>query len=113
LRSVFDEVYAAALGKTPTEGNEITEERAREILHDLMRLYRSIERSIYHWRRIGLLNNSLISGPLLKLRAHGEPVLDLADCVETSLDTDEVNALFARASKERERGELYDLEQVR
>jgi hypothetical protein len=40
-------------------------------------------------------------------------MLDLADWFETSLHTEEVNAIFARASEEREHGDIYDLEQVR
>ena len=113
LGSMFDEVYGVTEGKINVEvKEEITEAKAREFLHDLMRLYRAIENSYERMRRAGLLNNSLISGQLLKLRAHGDAILDLADFVETSFNTEEVNALFARASEEREHGELYDLEQV-
>jgi hypothetical protein len=115
LQSLFDKIYAVAEGKVKIEPSEepVTEERARQMVSDMMRMYRSLEGAYETLRRAGLRNNSLTAGQVLRLRDHCERMLDLADWFETSLDTEEVNALFARASEERARGDIYDLEQVR
>lgn len=115
LQSLFDKVDAVVEGKVKIEpGNEpVTEERAREMVSDMMRMYRSLEGVYETLRRAGLHNNSLTARQVLRLREHCEKMLDLADWFETSLHTEEVNALFARASEEREHGDIYDLEQVR
>lgn len=115
LQSLFDKVYAVIEGKVKIEPRDahVTEERAREMVSDMMRMYRSLEGLYETLSRAGLRNNSLTARQVLRLREHCEKMLDLADWFETSLHSEEVNALFARASEEREHGDIYDLEQVR
>ena len=115
LQTLFDKIHAVAEGTSvpPQSAEPLTEERMREMASDLMRMYRSMERLYAGLQRVGLLNNSLTAGQLLKFRAHADAVLDFADWIETNLNTEEVSAIFDRASGERERGELYDLEQVK
>ena len=115
LQSLFDKVNAVVEGKVKIEpkNEPVTEERAREMVSDMMRMYRSLEGLYETLCRAGLRNNSLTARQVLRLREHCEKMLDLADWFETSLHTEEVNALFARASEEREHGDIYDLEQVR
>jgi hypothetical protein len=115
LKAIFDKIYAVAEGKIKAEptNEPVTEERAREMASDMMRMYRSLENLYESLRRAGLRNNSLTSGQLLRLREHCDTMLDLADWIDTAIATEEVNAIFARASQEREHGDIYDLEQVR
>jgi hypothetical protein len=113
LQRLFDKINLAAEGKISPQADAppVTEKRAREMIGDLVRMYRSLDILYQGLRRAGLLNNSLTSSQLLKLRVHSEAVLDLVDWIETSLETEEVNAIFDRASAEREHG-LFDLEQA-
>jgi hypothetical protein len=115
LQSLFDKVDAVVEGKVKIELSDepVTEERAREMVSDMTRMYRSLEGLYETLRREGLRNNSLTERQVHRLREHCEKMLDLADWFETSLHTEEVNAIFARASEEREHGDIYDLEQVR
>jgi hypothetical protein len=114
LQLIFDKIHAVSEGKVRAEkpAEPISEERAREGIRELIRLYRKVEYLYASLRTAGLTNNSITSGQLLKLRSHGETILDLADWLETHFNTEEVNGIFARASDERTRGEIYDLEQV-
>lgn len=115
LQAFFEKVYGLAEGRVPVEASDepITEERARGMVGDMMRIYRSLEGVYVSLRRAGLANNSFTAGQVLRLKEHCEAMLDLADWFDTGLNTQEVNAIFARASKEREHGDIYDLEQVR
>lgn len=115
LQAIFEKIHGVAEGKIKLEpsAEPVTEERAREMVSDMMRMYHSIERAYEGMRRAGLLNNSLTSGQVLRFRQFGEAILDMADWIETSMHSEEVNALFERASAERERGEIYNLNQVK
>ena len=69
--------------------------------------------SIYECsRRAGLTNNSVASMPLRKMRAHSEELLSLVDWLELVAQKDEVQAIFARSNREKEMGDLFDIEQV-
>lgn len=114
LDSLFKEIHDVIEGKTPADPKAapVTEQRANEMAGDLTRLHHSLEYIYEQMRRAGLTNNSRISGQLEKLRSHAESFLDIADWIEASLQTEEVSAIFERASQERERGEVHDLNQV-
>jgi hypothetical protein len=113
LQAIFDDIHAVAEGKKAAQPSEpVTREKALDAVGEFIRVYRVTENLYVQMRRVGLTNNSLTAGQLLKLRAHGETILDLADWLDTSLHTEEVNAVFARSSEERDHGAIYDLEQV-
>ncbi len=114
LDSLFKDIHDVIEGKVPADPNAepVTEQRAHEIVTDLTRLHNSLEYIYEQMRRARLMNNSRTSGQLEKLRLHAESFLDIADWIEASLQTEEVSAIFERASQERERGEVYDLKQV-
>ena|SRR5579862_6244345 len=114
MQELFNKIHGAMEGTTPPpqDAKPVTEERAKEMLHDLVRMYRSMEGLYADLRHAGLANSSISAGQLSRFHDHSEAVLDLVDWLETSLNTAEVNEIFARASEEREHGAIYDLEQV-
>jgi hypothetical protein len=114
LGSMFERVDGVIEGRIPCDpaAEPVTEQRAHEMANDLTRLHYSIEYLYEQLRRAGLTNNSVTAALLGRLRKHGEPILDLADWIEASIDTKEASAIFERAAHEREHGELFSLEQV-
>jgi hypothetical protein len=115
LQAIFSKIHAAAEGKIKPSaaGESVTQERAQEISRDMIRMYQSIDRAYESMRAAGFLNNSLTSAQVQRFKHFGEEILDLADWIETSLHSEEVNALFERGSAERERGEMHNLDQVK
>lgn len=114
LQSLFDQVHAAMEGKIPVDPNAepVTEKRLREVGENLMHLYRTIDYVYECARRAGLLNNSLSSAPLRKMQQHSEGILNLVDYVELLIQKDEVQAIFDRSYREKENGDLFNIEQV-
>jgi len=63
-------------------------------------------------RRAGLANNSLTAGSLLKFQGYSEPLKDLVDWLDALAKREQLDAIFERAKRERERGEVVDLAQI-
>ncbi|MFY9802149.1 MAG: hypothetical protein WA211_03460 [Candidatus Acidiferrales bacterium] len=114
LQSLFDKVHGAMEGKVPVRPNDepVTEGRLRDTTENLMHMYRTIDYVFEASRRAGLLNNSLSSSALQKMQTHSEELLSLVDWLELAMQKDEVQAIFARAHREKQSGELFDIEQV-
>lgn len=114
LRSVFQKVDAAMEGTVkPLPDAEIpTPQRLLDTADKLMKVSRDIEYVYESLRRAGLTNNSLTAGSLAVLHAYRDRVEDLADWFDLTAQSDAVRAIFERATAERERGEIVDLEPV-
>jgi hypothetical protein len=109
LSNVYDEVE----GKRPASDAEpVTPQRIQEAGDNLARLARMLEYLYEQSKRAGLTNNSLTAGSLNGIQKRVDEVKDLADWFDTAAHPEEVDAIFARAKQERERGELFDLPQV-
>jgi hypothetical protein len=87
-------------------------EKVREGIITLRRLHRTIHTIIKASKHIGLTNNSLTAGPLRNIEHWGEEIIELADLAELTQSEDVMQSIYDRAAHEKERGELYDLNQV-
>lgn len=114
LKSLFVKADAAMDGKLAPElmGEVPTPQRLLDASDKLMKASRDIAYLYELLRRVGLTNNSLTAGNLKRVWAYRERIEDLADWFELTAQSDEVNAIFDRASREKERGEIFDLERV-
>jgi len=114
LKSLFEKVDGAMTGKLKPEPNaEVpTPQKLLDMSDKLMKLSRDIDYVYESLKRVGLTNNSLTAGNLAKFRAYREKIEDLADWFELSARSDDVKAIFERASAERARGEIFDLERI-
>jgi len=91
---------------------KVDPEKVREGIITLRRLHRTIHTIIEASKHIGLTNNSLTAGPLRNIEYWGEEVIELADLAELTQSEDVIQSIYDRAAQEKERGELYDLDQV-
>jgi hypothetical protein len=114
LKSLFATVGLAMSGELKlAPGAEVpTPQRLRDSSDKLMKLSRDLEYIYQLLRRVGLTNNSLVGGNLAKLRGYESSIEDLADWFDLMAQSDEVKIIFERASRERDRGEIFDLEHV-
>ncbi len=115
FKTLFEKTDAAMNDTTPKpvpDAEIPTPQKLLDTADNLMKLSRSIDYVYESLRRVGLTNNSLTAGSLSKFRGYRQPIEDLADWFEVMAQSDEVKAIFDRASAERERGELFDLERI-
>lgn len=114
LHSLFDTANAAMEGKIPPDPNAepLTPQKIHKIASEVEQLARVIDYVYESLRRVGLTNNSLTAGQLRVFRGYQEPLLDLADWIELAAQSEQVEAIFNRATEERERGEMADLQRV-
>lgn len=112
LDGLFQRVQLVSEGKIVVMPNPdaLRPESLQETSRNLVSLYRRLESTYEALRRAGLLNNSLTAGQLLKLHNNAEGVLDFVDWFDTLAKEDEVRALLARGSREREQGAVHDLD---
>ena len=59
-----------------------------------------------------MTNNSLLASPLRRVNQLAEEFADIADWLETALQSEEIDSVFLRAAQEREHGDIYNLDQV-
>jgi hypothetical protein len=90
----------------------VTPENITKAVDALMKLGTTFNGVYEQASRKRLLNNSIIAGPVVALRAHAERFFELAEWCEMFRNTDEIERVFASANEERQRGEVYDLSQV-
>ena len=114
IGSMFDTVNAAMEGRLKPDPNaEVpTPQRLIDTSDKLMKLSRDIEYLHELLRRVGLTNNSLTAGNLKNITCYREKIEDLADWFDAIAHSKEIESIFERASRERERGEIFDLERV-
>lgn len=99
------------MNKPPTE--PVTPERIRKAAESLRTLHASLDRIYKASKRAGLTNNSLTARSLRNIGEWNEQVLELGELLDlTTEHQDVLNSIFERASKEKERGEVYDLSQA-
>ncbi len=98
--------------KSELDAEVPTPQRLLDTSDKLMKMSRDLGYIYELLRRVGLTNNSLTAGNLVKMCSYRGRIEDLADWFETASQSDEINAIFARAAGERQRGEIFDLESV-
>jgi len=115
IRDLLERVYGIMEGKIQVEpaSEPVTPQQIEGMVDNLDMIARMIDTTHESMRRVGLTNNSLTAGSLASLVQRREGILDLADWFDASLKTEEAAAVFARANRERELGQVVDLNQVR
>jgi hypothetical protein len=109
IKSLLDLVDDSVTGKRQLVERETTPEEIQRIADNLDYLIRTIDYLYESMRRAGLTNNSLVAGQLATLHSTVEPLKDIADWADLMAKPKELDAILARARKEKERGEVYDL----
>jgi hypothetical protein len=115
VRDLLEKVYGIMEGRIQVERapDPVTPQQVEGIIDTLDMIARTIDSTHESMRRVGLTNNSLTAASLASLVQRREEILDLADWFDASLRTEEATAVFSRASKERELGQVVDINQVR
>ncbi|MGD1101783.1 MAG: hypothetical protein ABSA59_06915 [Terriglobia bacterium] len=111
LNELFKELYARLEGRIRDDGS-ITPEQVQDAIHSLLKLHGLLEILFEVGRRSRLTNNSLTAGLLNSIHVYSEEMLELAQVVELARDKNHLNAIYERASKEREHGDVFDVSQV-
>jgi hypothetical protein len=111
LRRLFDEHVYKTLESPRVE--TVDPEKVREGIITLRRLHRTLGTIIKASKHIGLTNNSLTAGSLRNIGHWGEEISELADLAELAQNENAIQSIYDRAAQEKERGELYDLSQVK
>jgi len=113
LQSLFDKLEAIFNGEAPpTTAERPTPQRLRDAADELSRTSRTIATLHETLRRVGLTNNSLTAGALVKFHSYIEQLEDVADLMELAAEESKLPGIFERAARERDRGEIFDLEKV-
>jgi hypothetical protein len=114
LKALFDQVDAVMDGTAMplAEAEMPSPQRLFDTADTLMKLSRDIDYIYELLRCVGLTNNSLMAGSLAAFHQYRGRLEDLADWLELAAQSDDVRTIFERASAERERGEIVDLERV-
>lgn len=111
LARLFREgIYKAIETPSPSA---INADQVREGLATLRRLHRLIDTIIKASKHIGLSNNSLTAGSLRNIEHWGEEIIELVEVIELSQNEEVLSSIYRRAEQEKERGELYDISQVK
>lgn len=114
IEKFLEDVYMIIEGrkKAPPSEEELTPERARLSIHALIELSITMSNIFDQAKRKRLTNNSLLAGPLYRMHAHADELLDIADWLDTIISQENVEPLFARAEQEKARGEVHRLDQA-
>jgi hypothetical protein len=111
LANFFREGIYKALESPQTE--KVDPDRVREAIVTLRRLYLTLDAIVKASKHIGLTNNSLTASSLRNIQHWGEEIMELVELVELSQNEELLSSIYARAAQEKERGELYDISQVK
>jgi hypothetical protein len=95
-----------------TADEPVTPERIQKSIDSFMEIGKSFSRIYEEAQRKRLLNNSLIAGPIIALRANSDRFFEMAEWFDLLLNTERVEEIFADANAQRSKGEVYDLSQV-
>jgi hypothetical protein len=114
LDALFERVHAVLEGRVPLDPNAepVTPERLRSVADTAIQLHQTLDYIFEAGKRAGLLNNSVIAGALRRLGSFRAELLDLADWFESVSEPERTEELFERSRQERERGEVFDIDQV-
>ena len=114
MRSLLNTAHATLEGRLPLDpsAEPVTEQKLRTTIENLQHLSRTLQYVYESAKDAGLLNHSLTASALKTLATYHGPILDLVDWLELASQEDEVKAIFDRAARERDRGELFDLAQA-
>ena len=113
FQEVEDIIAGTSTAKSGTTPDEpVTPERIQKSIESFMEIGKSFSRIYEEAQRKRLLNNSLIAGPIVALRANSDRFFEMAEWFDLLLNADHVNEIFANANAQRSRGEVYDLSQV-
>ena len=111
----FQEVEDIIAGiSTPksTANEPVTPEQIQKSIESFIEIGKSFSRIYEEAQRKRLLNNSLIAGPVVALRANSDRFFEMAEWFDLLLNAEHVEEIFANANAQRSRGEVYDLSQV-
>ena len=90
----------------------MTPEQIQKSIESFIEIGKSFSRIYEEAQRKRLLNNSLIAGPVVALRANSDRFFEMAEWFDLLLNAEHVEEIFANANAQRSRGEVYDLSQV-
>ena len=110
----LDKIHDIMEGRVqpPKSAKQMSQGEARETVHSLRQLAIVLSAMYDDARRRRLTNNSVLGGPLSRLRISAEEMLDIADWLDQIIEPSTIEAAFARAQGEKERGELFDLSHI-
>ena len=111
LNEMFKELYARMEGRKRDE-IVLTPEKVQEAIDTLQRLHRLLDALFEAGRLSRLTNNSLTAGLLNSIHVYSDELLELAQIIELARNESHLNAIFERASRERELGDVFDVSQV-
>jgi len=114
IQGLLNLVHEAEAGRRPlaTEREPVSPQQFQNVVDNLDHVTRMIDYLSEMMRRAGLANNSLTAGSLLKFQGYSEPLKDLVDWLDALAKREQLDAIFERARRERERGEVVDLAQI-
>ena len=111
LKSFFNDLHEA-IEHPPATTEPVTPEAFQKAITTVKEL--SIQLcSIYEGsKRARLTNNSFLAGSLSRLHTYSEDLSELAEWLEMLRSPESIEAVFDRAKKEQEQGDVFDLSQV-
>ncbi len=108
-----DDILAGRNSPKPAAAaEEVTPERIQKSIDSFIEIGTSLNNVYEEARKKRLLNNSLVAGPIVALRANADRFFEMAEWFDLMLNPDRVEEIFASANAQRSRGEVYDLSQV-
>jgi len=111
LRDIFEKVHSAI--ENPKPGEPASPEQFQKLIFVIRELSTTLYNTYERAKLARLTNYSLIAGSLSRLHTFSEDLSELADWLEMIQDPNSFEPVFERAKKEIERGEVYDLSQVK
>ena len=114
LDSILGNARSMIEGKTPLPVSDepSTPQKAHNGVDTIQMISRVLSYTYESASRRRLTNNSLLASPLRRVNQLAEEFADIADWLETALQSEEIDSVFLRAAQEREHGDIYNLDLV-
>jgi len=112
LADFFDTIHGKMQARADgtTSGPEAADpEVVQNAINALVTLHGVLNRICVITKQAGLLNHSSLAPGLMRLRSHDERVVELKEWLEDMLHPEQLEALFASAQEEFERGETVTI----
>lgn len=111
IQKLLDLLREVESGKKPlvSKDERIYPQQFQNVVDNLDHVTRMIDYLYEMMRRARLTNNSLTATGLRTLHSYNEPLKDLVDWLDALAKTEQIEAIFGRAKRERKRGELFAL----
>ncbi len=109
FHAIHERMEAHSEGRLPAPTTPIDPEAVQNAINSLTALHSVLERICSATKQAGLWNNSTLASGLIRLKRQDDRVVELRDWVEDMLHPQELEALFASAQEEFERGETVTL----